>query len=170
MTLTNIEDYLKEKIEDSISECKLKNKFGQLTNISVMTGLLPPQNYYKTINEYPFILIRNYKSDDDRVNRISTQNFKLYIGICAEEENKKQDNENFDISNYQEGHKDLTSLYEKIRLALLENPYFGTNKFTCQIKKISFELFLEQPFPYFIAQVDIFLETTIPMEVLDFGE
>lgn len=169
MTIIDIENYLKDQIKDSIIGCKRKNKLGQLTDISVMTGLLPPQNYYKAINEYPFILIRNYKSDDDRANRSSTQNFKLYIGICAEEENKRQDNANFDISNYQEGHKELTSLYEKIRLQLLEYPFFGTNGFVCQIKKISFELFLEQPFPYFIAQVDIFLETTLPMEVIDFG-
>ena len=57
---------------------KLKNKLGQLSYISVMTGLLPPKNYYKSINEYPFVLLRNHKSDDDRIGRTSTQNFKLY--------------------------------------------------------------------------------------------
>lgn len=170
MTLIDIEEYLKKQIKISLEGFKLKNKLGQLSYISVMTGLLPPKNYYKSINEYPFVLLRNHKSDDDRIGRTSTQNFKLYIGICAEEENKRQDENNFDIENYQVGHRNLTNLYEKIRLQLLENPYFGTEGFTCQIKKINFELFLEQPFPYFIAQVDILFETTLPMEVIKFGE
>ena len=50
-----------------------------------MTGLLPPKNYYKSINEYPFVLLRNHKSDDDRIGRTSTQNFKLYIGTQKQE-------------------------------------------------------------------------------------
>lgn len=171
MTIERIEDEIKNRISKATKDFELKNKLGEYQKINVLTGLLPPKEYYKTISEYPFVMIRTHFSDDDVTNRESIQDFKLYFGICAEKEGQMRDKDNFDIEAYKNGHKDLSSLYEKVRKDFLEKTtlsnqigYIGT------IKKIKFEAFLEQPFPYFIGQMDVKIESELLREVLDFGE
>lgn len=151
MTLIDIENYLKSLIQNAIEDLKLKDKDGNPSSISVLTGLLPPKNYYKTINEYPFVLLRTHKSNTNRVTKEINKKFIVYLGICAEKENVSQNQNSFDISNYEEGHKDLNNLFERIELKLLEKPYFEYG----HIEKIDFEAFLEQPFPYFLGQISI---------------
>ena len=157
MTLIDIEKYLKTMIKSAIEDLKLKDKDGNPSDISVLTGLLPPKNYYKTINEYPFVLLRTHKSSTDRISKVLNKKFIVYLGICAEKENVSQNQNSFDISNYEEGHKDLNNLFERIELKLLENPYFESG----HIEKIDFEAFLEQPYPYFLGQISIELSGSL---------
>lgn len=151
MTLIDIENYLKNLIKNAIEDLKLKDKNGNPSNISVLTGLLPPKNYYKTINEYPFVLLRTHKSNTNRATKEINKKFIVYLGVCAEKENLSQNQSSFDISNYEQGHQDLNNLFERIELKLLEKPYFEYG----HIEKIDFEAFLEQPFPYFLGQISI---------------
>lgn len=43
MTLTDIEKYLKTMIKSAVEDLKLKDKDGNPSDISVLTGLLPPK-------------------------------------------------------------------------------------------------------------------------------
>lgn len=169
-TIERIENEIKNRVSQAVKDFTLKNKLGEYQKINVLTGLLPPKEYYKTISEYPFVMIRTHFSDDDFTNRESIQDFKVYFGICAEKEGKPIDYNNFDIEAYKNGHKDLESLYEKVRKNFSENIALTSELgFVGTIKKIKFEEFLEQPFPYFIGQMDIKIESELIQGVFDIG-
>lgn len=157
MTLTSTENYLKNLIKEAVSTIKLKNKNGIDSEISVLTGLLPPKNFYKDINEYPFILLRTHKNKKSLQNKEYKKNFVVYVGVCAEQENRIQNpnTSNIDLSNYEEGHKDLNNVYEKIEDMLSDKQFFGDSTGSFRIETIDFEAFLEQPFPYFLGQISI---------------
>jgi len=171
MILENIEDCIKDRVTEAVKEVQLRNKKGDLSPINIFTGILPPKNYFKDIDEYPFVMIRTHLSEDDIENQSSFQDFVLYFGICAEAENKVQNPNSFDIENYQNGHKDLSGLYEKVRTDFLQKSMLSNDfGFVGTVKKLKFEAFLEQPYPYFVGQLNLRIESELTEEVVDFGD
>lgn len=166
MNTVEIEEELLKKFKMAVKDFKLKNKLGDYQNINVLTGLLPPKEYYKNISEYPFVLIRTHVCEDEFEKMETDRDFVVYFGICADKENQIiKPNEEINIENYQYGHRDLHNLYEKIRASILKNRNLISEikeiGFLGSFQKIKFESFLEQPYPYFLGQMNIKINSEI---------
>lgn len=154
MNLVYLEELLREKIENAVKLLKLKNKKGELVKIKTITGILPPQNLSKRDEEeeYPFIVVRLHKHKEED-EALAT--FKIIVAICAEGENAETRKKDFQTENYRQGHYDLVTIVEKIRQELLKDLRIGEGLIK---KPFEAEIFLEQPFPYMYAEINIGVE------------
>lgn len=153
MTILDLEAKVAKRIEKAIGNLQLKNKKGEYQEVKVVRGILPPENIMKkkdtSYEEFPFIMVRFHRLNEDNE---AIAEFKIIIGVCVEDEDGKNRQEAWKEENYQEGHHDLLTCISKIRQNFLRS----TNLEGALIKKpFKAEIFLEQPFPYMYAEINL---------------
>ena len=119
MSIRNLEDGVKKRVEKAIKGIQLKNEEGEYVDPIIVTGALPKE----AIRGNPFILIQTTKIEDlemETLVRISL----LYgtIGMDIEEERSKD--KNIRRNSYMRGHWDTLGIVEKIRMNFLGDTNF----------------------------------------------
>lgn len=156
--IVEVEEALKNRIVDIVKDKTLLNSSGDKSNINILRAVLPPKGYFSSKSlksEYPFILIRSHITEDIIGDDSNSLNFKIFIGICVENEEEIDEEKHF--TSYEDGHLDILNLYDSIRIGLKENiSLIYENRIVGSIKKLKLETYaVEENHPYSISMVDI---------------
>lgn len=143
MTFADIEENLKERIIDVFKDKTFLNSKGIFEPIKVITGWIPPSDLEEEV--YPFAMIRTLEGLDTEENSLLT--FKVYLGFCAFEKNKKAK-----IEEYREGHRVALSAIQNIRSSLLKKRALN---FGIIEKPLKFGIHEEQDFPFITGEMSI---------------
>lgn len=154
MTYSKMEDDLKERLEQCLSEneIKFRNKDNVYVDVNVITGELPPRNMLPTnTDNLPYILIVPHKG---KTNEERTASVLLLLGIVAGDEIVKNSN-TLDLEYYKNARKDLLKLIQTIERDILKNKMFTNFSFK---RSIEWEIYLEQPYPVMYGEIGLVIE------------
>lgn len=154
MTYSKMEDDLKERLEQCLSEneIKFRNKDNVYVDVNVITGELPPRNMLPTnTDNLPYILIVPHKG---KTNEERTTSVMLLLGIVAGDEIVKNLS-TLDLEYYKNARKDLLKLIQTIERDILKNKMFTNFSFK---RSIEWEIYLEQPYPVMYGEIGLVIE------------
>lgn len=149
MTSLQLVDRLIAFLKEVVKDYDLSTKVDGISKApDVYSGYLPSKNKDDDVSKFPYIIVR-FLSEEDSAE--DTVNIRLIIGTYSEDE--------------QDGWRDAVNIATRIKIALKKVQVIGSYSLG---DKIKIELFEEQPFPQWIAVMD--LSFYIPQVQLDWSE
>lgn len=151
MTSVQLVDCLVKFLKDVVKDYNLETKVNGVKKAPEVYAWDLPHKSSKSdiVAVFPFIIVRLLTEEDAGEENMA--NIRLIIGTYSEDE--------------QDGWRDLANIATRIKIALKSVQVIDSFALG---EKIKFEIFEEQPFPQWFAEMD--LSFTIPQVQLDWGE